>query len=646
MWQLLLGFLPWILFSTFYGQSQKEILLTLTITTLVLILTEWRQLLKGFILSWGTLLFFATIYVLTIVFKMNWVIQNAWMLSNLSLALIVWISLLIGKPFTLQYAYEQTPKQVWHTKGFWRVNQLLTIIWGIILSFSTVMYFIPWGATTASEIVYQILSYAPMIIGIWVSKKLPHWYRERQYRLRNKANPFLQNNFAPIHEESDFHNLVVQGKIPPDLQGCYMRNGPNPAFAPISYTFPLDGDGMIHAMYLEDGAIHYRNRYVKTKGLLLEQKLGRAIYSGIAMPIPPDPQLIGPNDDPGPFKNGAFIHIIQHAKHYLAMWEGGAAYEMDHELNTIGEWLAGTPQPLAVGPHTRLDPDTKDLYLINYDIQPPFLTCHKVNQQGNLIETRIIEKSCSTMMHDFVLTKNFLIFFDCPAVFDLAAMESGGNVLEWRAELGTRIGIASRQDKDKPPLWLTTEAFFVFHFANAYEIENKIIIDYVRHGRLNFGVQNKVVSSPPQMHRMEIDLREKAFQDSLLADYIVEFPTINNHYNSKIYHFIYAPTRLNNQLKPATFNGLVKYDLASKTTTVQDFGEQYSIGEVVFVPKPQAQSEDDGYLVFFAYDAKRNTSDFLIMDALDISKAPLAVIQLPRRVPEGLHGSWFEKIEK
>lgn len=95
MWQLLLGFLPWILFSTFYGQSQKEILLTLTITTLVLILTEWRQLLKGFILSWGTLLFFATIYVLTIVFKMNWVIQNAWMLSNLSLALIVWISLLI-----------------------------------------------------------------------------------------------------------------------------------------------------------------------------------------------------------------------------------------------------------------------------------------------------------------------------------------------------------------------------------------------------------------------------------------------------------------------------------------------------------------------------------------------------------------------
>lgn len=646
MWQLLLGFLPWILFSTFYGQSQKEILLTLTITTFVLILTEWRQLLKGFILSWGTLLFFAAIYVLTIVFKMNWVIQNAWMLSNLSLALIVWISLLIGKPFTLQYAYEQTPKQVWHTKGFWRVNQLLTIIWGIILSFSTVMYFIPWGATTASEIVYQILSYTPMIIGIWLSKKLPLWYRERQCRLRNEANPFLQNNFAPVHEESDFHNLVVQGKIPSDLRGCYMRNGPNPAFAPISYTFPLDGDGMIHAMYLEGEDVRYRNRYVKTKGLLLEQKLGRAIYSGIAMPIPPDPQLIGPNDDPGPFKNGAFIHIIHHAQHYLAMWEGGPAYEMDHELNTIGEWLAGTTRPLAVGPHTRLDPDTDDLYLINYDIQPPFLTCHKVNQQGNLIETRIIEKSCSTMMHDFVLTKNFLIFFDCPAVFDLAAVETGGNVLEWRAELGTRIGIASRHDKDKSPLWLTTDAFFVFHFANAYEIENKIIIDYVRHGRLNFGVQNNVVSSPPQMHRMEIDLTEKTFQDSLLANYIVEFPTINNHYNSKPYHFIYAPTRLNNQLKPSTFNGLVKYDLASKTTTVHDFGEQYSIGEVVFAPKPQAQSEDDGYLVFFAYDSKRNKSDFLTLDALDITKAPLAVIQLPRRVPEGLHGSWFEKIEK
>lgn len=65
-----------------------------------------------------------------------------------------------------------------------------------------------------------------------------------------ESNPFLRGNFAPIHDESDYGELTVKGKIPEELNGVYMRNGPNPAFAPMSYTYPFDGDGMIHAIYL------------------------------------------------------------------------------------------------------------------------------------------------------------------------------------------------------------------------------------------------------------------------------------------------------------------------------------------------------------------------------------------------------------
>ncbi|KTC87816.1 carotenoid oxygenase family protein [Legionella drozanskii] len=641
MWQIFIGFLPWILFSAFYGKSRQEIVLTLIISSIVLLVSEWRQLLKGFILSWGTLLFFFLVYVFTLLFRIDWVVQNAWMLSNAFLALIVWFSLFVGKPFTIQYAYEQTPKQIWNTPGFWHVNKRLTVMWGLILTFSAVLYLIPWGVTTAQEIIYQVLLYAPMTLGFYLSKKYPSWYRERQIKKRLQANPCLQNNFAPIREESDFENLIVKGEIPKHLQGAYMRNGSNPAFDPISYTYPIDGDGMIHAMYLED-KLHYRNRYVKTKGLLLEQKLGRAIYGGIAMPIPPDPKLIGPNDDPGPFKNGAFIHIIKHAQRYLAMWEGGPAYEVDHELNTIEEWHPGTTKPLHVGPHTRLDPDTNDLYLINYDLEPPFLTYHRVNSEGNLVESAIIEKAYGTMMHDFVMTANYLIFFDCPAIFNLDAAEQGASVLQWRPELGSNIAIVARDDKNRPILWLKTKAFFVFHFANAYEEEDKIIVDYVRHSCLEFGVKSEEggENNPPQMVRMEIDLQTKTLRELPLADYMAEFPTFNTHYTSKPYQFIYAPTRANNT-DIFTFDALVKYDLPTKTTTIQDFSGQYQIGEAVFAPKPNAQAEDDGYLLLFAYDKKRNASDFLILNAKEIEKPPIAIIQLPRRVPHGLHGSWF-----
>jgi carotenoid cleavage dioxygenase-like enzyme len=97
------------------------------------------------------------------------------------------------------------------------------------------------------------------------------------------ANPDLQGNNAPVHEEIDVANLPVDGELPPDLEGIYIRNGANPAFDPISYKYPsdkypFDGDGMIHAVYFDKGRARYRNRWVKTKGLKAEQRAGRAIY--------------------------------------------------------------------------------------------------------------------------------------------------------------------------------------------------------------------------------------------------------------------------------------------------------------------------------------------------------------------------------
>lgn len=47
-------------------------------------------------------------------------------------------------------------------------------------------------------------------------------------------NPFLQGNFAPADEEITADNLTVIGKLPPELDGMYVRNGPNPQFPRIN----------------------------------------------------------------------------------------------------------------------------------------------------------------------------------------------------------------------------------------------------------------------------------------------------------------------------------------------------------------------------------------------------------------------------
>ncbi len=66
--------------------------------------------------------------------------------------------------------------------------------------------------------------------------------------------PTLSGRFAPVHTETDAADLHIEGSLPADLHGVFVRNGPNPKFDPLgSYTYPLEGDGMLHAVWIENG---------------------------------------------------------------------------------------------------------------------------------------------------------------------------------------------------------------------------------------------------------------------------------------------------------------------------------------------------------------------------------------------------------
>src|SRR5215813_10113021 len=167
-------------------------------------------------------------------------------------------------------------------------------------------------------------------------------------------DPHLSGNFAPIGPELNVDNLpVIAGRIPPGLSGAYMRNGPNPLFKPIAFTYPMDGDGMIHAVYFDNGRARYRNRFVQTAGLVAERRAGHAIYGSFTHPVPIDPKLLQPGDLRGSFKHGAFINVIRHGGHLLALDESTTSYEITMDLDTVGEWTAGTDKPLKIGAHNR-----------------------------------------------------------------------------------------------------------------------------------------------------------------------------------------------------------------------------------------------------------------------------------------------------
>jgi carotenoid cleavage dioxygenase len=455
-------------------------------------------------------------------------------------------------------------------------------------------------------------------------------------------DPYLSGNFLPVLRETDAANLeVISGRIPPDLRGVYMRNGPNPMFRPISFTYPLDGDGMIHAVYLDGGRARYRNRFVQTQGLAVERRVGHAVYSSLAHPVPPNPKDLQPGDSQVPFKNGAFVNIISHGGRLIALDEATPGYEVTLELETLGEWTAGTDHPVRLGAHNRRHPRTGDLYALEYSWREPLVHFHQIDASGALVKSIPVVVAMPTMIHDFVLTERYIVLIVGPAVFDLAAAKAGGSMLQWRPDLGMRIALVPLDGSAMR--WIEGDAFFVYHFANAFDRGDQVIVDYVHHKAFSLGADTGV---PATFHRMTIDLARGSFSLARQADMAVEFPRVNHRFEALPTRYAYMPTRSSTltlpNLPPPTFNTMLKFDTEGGSSARHDFGNRI-IGEGAFVPRPGATGEDDGYIAVFVYDPGRNDSTFELLDARAIDAEPVVVLRLPQRVPQGLHGNWIDR---
>ena len=99
---LMLGFLPWILFLFVSGHTLASLERAIVISLFACLAFGFRELKQGFILSWGTLLFFTMCVILVNLFHIVWIAKYMDLLSNSALASVMWLPMLLGKPFVLQ----------------------------------------------------------------------------------------------------------------------------------------------------------------------------------------------------------------------------------------------------------------------------------------------------------------------------------------------------------------------------------------------------------------------------------------------------------------------------------------------------------------------------------------------------------------
>jgi carotenoid cleavage dioxygenase-like enzyme len=437
---------------------------------------------------------------------------------------------------------------------------------------------------------------------------------------------FRTGNYAPVADELTAFDLPVEGAIPPALNGWYLRNGSNPRKASGHW---FTGDGMIHGVRLENGrAAWYRNRWVRTESF-----------------EHPGP-LYNPDGTRNLRRGVANTHVIRHAGRTLALVESSLPYEITNELETLGAHDFDGRLVDSMTAHPKICPTTGELHFFGYgSLTSPHVTYHRADAAGELTVNRGVEVKALTMMHDFAITADHVIFMDLPIVFnlDIAINGNGDMPYRWDDDYGARLGVLRRDDPYGGIRWFEIDPCYVFHVANAYDVEgpngNSIVLQAVRYPELwrdngGFGVDGV-------MWRWTIDLQRGTVTEEPLDDRGVEFPRIDDRLAGLPAR--YAITVRGEDGLPFPRSGaLVRYDLDRGTAEehrLENDGTPGAPGEAVFVPADAAS--DHGWYLTYVYDPERDGSDLVIIDSSDFAGKPVARVRLPRRVPHGFHGNWI-----
>jgi carotenoid cleavage dioxygenase len=423
-----------------------------------------------------------------------------------------------------------------------------------------------------------------------------------------------------VSEECATTDLAVDGAIPTELRGRYLRIGPNPFATPTGPYHWFVGDGMVHGVELGGGeARSYRNRWVRTDDIA--RAMGEEPVTG---PMPP-------------LYDTSNTHVIAHAGRILALTEGSMPYELSPELETLRRTDFGGPLPTGFTAHPKIDPVTGEMVAFSYWFAEPYLTYHVIDATGKLVRSEPITLPRSVMMHDFAVTRDNVLFFDLPVVFDL---ETAPFPFRWADDHQARVGVMSRSGGDADVRWFDVDPCYVFHPMNAFDDGDTVVVDVPRHPtmfkRSNVGPNDGGV---PTLERWTIDLSAGKVREERIDDRGQEFPRVNETLLGSRHRFGYT-VGVNTQ---DSFDGAnyLKHDFGAGTTQERDFGAGRIPSEFVFVPSAGATSEDDGWLMGYVYDAAVDRSDLVILDAHDFGAAPVATVHLPVRVPYGFHGSWI-----
>ncbi|KAI5077805.1 hypothetical protein GOP47_0007629 [Adiantum capillus-veneris] len=459
----------------------------------------------------------------------------------------------------------------------------------------------------------------------------------------HSPNIYLSSNFAPLsHESPPTPCPHIEGTIPPSLNGVFLRNGPNPLHPQTSNYHYFDGDGMIHAVTINNGSAVHACRYIRTNRFVYEEAAKRPLFvrpigelnglKGIAKLLELLSRHITGIIDMSKGFGSANAGLVYFNNKVLAMSEDDKPHclhlSSDGDIHTVGRFDFGGKLESSMSAHPKVDRMTNEMFTFSYNLFiPPYLRYFRVTCNGEKLKDIPITIREPTLVHDFAISKNYAIFYEHQIMFRLHNLVKGGSPIVIDEKKQPRVGILPRYDDNQSNMkWFECPPNFgtCMHFLNAWEEDDEVVMVgcVIQPLTLVFTDMGKIQST---LTKFRFNLKTGKRRSEKVSYANIDMGRINENYLGQKTRFVYLCTygpwpkysgvckvdlEASSMSNPQGLINNQSFDSTSEPCIVarRTFGENCYGSEPFFVPNPSNSSlqEDDGYLVTYVHDEVKN----------------------------------------
>lgn len=450
--------------------------------------------------------------------------------------------------------------------------------------------------------------------------------------------------YCDVPREHGFESLRSDGKLPAELAGTLYRTGPG-RFGSFGrrYHHLFESDGALCAVRFAGGLAAGAQRVVRSAGLREEEEAGRPLFGSVVS----RPRRIL-NNLTRRAKNLANTNVLAWQGRLFALLEAARPTELEPDgLHTLGESdLDGAVvETFSAHPHPVAARGAAYNFGMRFGARSA-IDLYELPARGRARRLGSLPLATPTVLHDFVATERHLVFLLAPTRLLLARALLGEarpeRLFDWRPERGSEVVVVPIDAPERPARF-RTDAFFVWHFANAFEDGGQIVLDFVRHADVSaLGTMRDVAvrdGAVADMNlgtacRARVDLARERCDVERLSGLACEFPTIDPRGAGGRRRFVWLT------VTDGAAPGIARLDLerGEAARWVPPPGQHPS--EPVFAPRPGGKGETDGWVLVLVYDEKARASHVAVLDAEAPEAGPIGRAHFDHHVPFTLHGTW------